>query len=365
MVFDSEIKPSKRAYIKYLTQGKKLSIKDTARQCRVLRATAYKIKKDKTIERNHRKEWNTDFGGRPRKLSLRKERHILRTLSSLRHKEGKFTSIRLMARAGISSKHVSNRTIRRFLQRDGYYFLQARKKGLLSEKDLKERLKFAKNIRKDCSKDVWKDNVAFYLDCVRFWYKRNPADQASAPHGHIWRKKCEGVMSGCTSKGGKVGSGGKVVKVILAIIYGKGAIVCHQYDKLDSRYFAKFVQDHFENMFTIANKNGSRLFLQDNCPVQNSALARRALRDKKVKQRKLPPRRGDIHCTENFFQAVKVELDKQALELNITRETYEEFSERFISTIKNMPVDVVEKIIESMDSRISLVILSKGQRTKY
>ena len=105
----------------------------------------YRIKKDKIIDCDQRKEWNRDFGGRPRKLSLRDERSILQTSSSLRHVEGNFTSIRLMARAGISLKHVSNRTIRRFLQREGYYFLQARKKGLLSEKDVKERLKFAKN----------------------------------------------------------------------------------------------------------------------------------------------------------------------------------------------------------------------------
>jgi len=34
-----------------------------------------------------------------------------------------------------------------------------------------------------------------------------------------------------------------------------------------------------------------------------------------------------------LFHAVKVELDKPTLELNITRETYEEFSERVIITI--------------------------------
>ena len=103
---------------------------------------------------------------------------------------------------------------------------------------------------------MWKDNVAFYLDCVSFWYKRNPADQASAPHSRIWHKKCEGLMCGCTTKGAKVRSGGKVVKVIVAISYGKGAIVCHQYDKLDGAHFAKFVQDNFENMFRLANKMG-------------------------------------------------------------------------------------------------------------
>ena len=122
--------------------------------------------------------------------------------------------------------------------------------------------------------------------------------------------------------GGKVESGGKVVRAIVPISYGKGAVACHQYDKLDGAHFAKFVQDNSKNMFKLANKNWSRLFVQDNCLVQISSLARRALRDKRAKQLKLPPRSGDIHCIEIFFDAVNVELDKQALQLNITRETY-------------------------------------------
>ena len=44
MVFNGEINPSKRAYIKYLTEGKKLSIKDIAQQCHVSRATLYRLK---------------------------------------------------------------------------------------------------------------------------------------------------------------------------------------------------------------------------------------------------------------------------------------------------------------------------------
>ena len=151
---------------------------------------------------------------------------------------------------------------------------------------------------------MWKDNVAFYLDCVTFWYKGNPADQASAPHDRIWPKKCEGLMRSCTSKGRKVGSGGKVVKVIVLLVMAK-ALLCYQHDKLDGAHIAKFVQDNFENMFRLANKNGSRLFVQDNCPVQNSSLAHRTLRDKRAKQLKLPSRSGDIHCIEKFFHELR------------------------------------------------------------
>ena len=80
---------------------------------------------------------------------MQDERKLIRTLKSLRQEEGNFTSIRLMSHPGISPKNVSNRTVQQFLERNGYHFLQARKKGLLSEKDVKERLAFAKYMKKE------------------------------------------------------------------------------------------------------------------------------------------------------------------------------------------------------------------------
>ena len=55
-----------------------------------------------------------------------------------------------MLSARISPKHVSNRTVTRFLQRKGC----------------------AKDTRQDFSKVLKKDNEAFYLDYVRVWYSR-------------------------------------------------------------------------------------------------------------------------------------------------------------------------------------------------
>ena len=52
MVFNGEINPPEKACIEYLTQGKKLSMKDVARQCRVSRATVYRIKIDEIIDRD-------------------------------------------------------------------------------------------------------------------------------------------------------------------------------------------------------------------------------------------------------------------------------------------------------------------------
>ena len=56
-----------------------------------------------------------------------------------------------MQEAGISVKDVSVRTASRFLNSQGYYYLAARKKGVLTVTDMKKMLQFARRIRKDYS----------------------------------------------------------------------------------------------------------------------------------------------------------------------------------------------------------------------
>ena len=57
--------------------------------------------------------------------------------------------------------------------------------------------------------------------------------------------------------------------------------------------------------------------------MQNSACMRNFLAVKNAERLKIPARSADINCIELFFHRVKVELEKQALDLNVTRETYE------------------------------------------
>ena len=67
---------------------------------------------------------------------------------------------------------------------------------------------------------------------------RNPLDQARAPKSRIYRKKSEGLTRECTSKGRKEGTGGKYVKLNVAISHGHGVIVCDPYEKMCGQYFA-------------------------------------------------------------------------------------------------------------------------------
>ena len=127
------------------------------------------------------------------------------------------------------NKNVSDRTIRRCLNQNGYHYLQARKKGLMSRTDQRKRKTSAKEVQNNYSADVWISKVAFYLDVVSLYYKSNSSDQARAPKRRIWRKK-SGLKQGRIAKGSKEGRGGKVLKLMVAISCGKGVLMCHPYE---------------------------------------------------------------------------------------------------------------------------------------
>ena len=72
--------------------------------------------------------------GRPRKVTERDERELLRVLKNLRQTNGCLTSRKLQVEAGLT--HLSNRTVRAILNKHGYKYLQSRRKGLLTNNDL-------------------------------------------------------------------------------------------------------------------------------------------------------------------------------------------------------------------------------------
>ena len=115
--------------------------------------------------------------GRPRKLCDRDERAVKRELLSLRKKEKSFCSPRIQLEAGLANR-VSNRTVRRTLNRMGYKYLRTRRKGMLLARDLPARRKWCRNMKMITKRipKFWTENVSFYCDGVGFDYKTNPQD---------------------------------------------------------------------------------------------------------------------------------------------------------------------------------------------
>ena len=79
----------------------------------------------------------------------------------------------------------------------------------------------------------------------------------------------------------------------------------------------------------------------------------------------IPARSPDIIPIENLFNQVGRKLTKDALQHQITDQSFEQFPERVKRTLEAYPYGEIDKIIESMDKRMGLVIKAKGQRIKY
>lgn len=249
MVYKGDIPPEIRAYVRFLRLHKQMRFREIAETCSISIRSAKRIVSKDLRDIRYGTPRVTSKSGRPRKGSERTERKILRSIPKLRLKEGTFSVKRLIQFAGVADMNVSVRTVQRLLNRNGYYFLQARKKGLMSAKDRRRRVQFARKMRKDYNLNIWKSGIGFYLDATSFVYKINPSDQARAPKTRVWRKKSEGLQPGCLAKGSKVGSGGKTVKLIVVITHQRGVVCYEPYSEMNGEFFGTFIKDEFDNIF--------------------------------------------------------------------------------------------------------------------
>ena len=312
------------------------------------------------------KQITSNKTGQPRKISPRVGRMLQRNLLKMRNEGLAVTVKKLVEYSGLSLQTASVRTYSRYLNDVGFFFLQARKKGLLTEKK-KLRLQFARKMERYEKENAhfWANKIAFYLDGVSFIHKCNPKSAAMAPKARVWCRKSEGLQ--VTSKGSKDLAGGKRLHVMVAVAYHQGVILKEPYEKLNGNFFANFILRHSNLCFARAGhkKDGKRIFVQDNDPSMVSKAAMTALHEIECELFKLPSCSADINPIEGFFHILKDLLEEQAIENNITKKSFEEFQKRVLRTSEQLDPDIIDKAIDSMPRRMKAIIKGKGSRTKY
>ena len=363
MVFTGRIPCKIRAYIKYHKRdivkhkvGNRELIEILATECNITTRSVYRLLKEPITQQPKPRG-----GGRPRKVDERTTSRMIRNIRKIRQDNKNWVCKDLLDFTDI--KDISERTCQRILHEFGYKFAGARKKGLMQKGDAKKRLAFAKKW-KEKDDDFWKKGIAFYFDGTGFTHKTNPYEDAMTCRGKNWRKDSEGLDDGCTSKGSKEGSGGRQAKFFVAISYDKGVILAEQYDHLDGDSFAKFIGDHFADLFEKSGKR-TKKWLQDGDPSQNSAKSVAAQKKIGAKVFPIPPRSPELNPIENLFAFVKKELRTNAIAENIHKETYAQFSLRVKHTLLCSDKDRINNIIGSYGRRLSQLILRKGGKIDY
>lgn len=341
---------------------KPLSYRQIGKRCNISKSEVHRL--CNSTKSKSRGQLENGKGGRPRKLDKRGIRSLIRTIRKLRTKNVNFTIKQLAEASGISHL-ASRRTISRYLNEQGYKFLQTRKKGLLTAKDRRLRLQYARRMKRKVkeSPEFWTKDVAFYLDGVSFVYKTNPLSKATEPKARVWRRKSEGLT--VTAKGSKDLAGGKRLHVLVAISFKKGVILHEVYETMNGKFFASFVKEHFPACFARAGSNRRRLFVMDNDPSQVSKAAQLALKEIGAELHHIPPRSPCINPIESIFHIVKKMLEDEAIRLQIVRESFNDFKSRVIRCFDSVDPELIDRTIKSMPKRIEQIIAAKGGRIKF
>lgn len=363
MVFSRRISDKERAYVHFLRNEKKHSIREISRIINVSPSSVSRIYREGISPIIDKKRSSSKMG-RPRLFTPRDRKQFLRTFLKMRTNNPNVTTVEVGREAGIA--HVSNRTLVRALNEENFYRLGARKKGILSAEDRKKRVEYARRVLKELTPCYWYEDVLMYLDGVSFVHKRNPFNEAVSARGRVYRRKNEGLQ--ITAKGSKNLAGGKRLHFLVGITSAHGVTMIESYDKMDGKFFARFIHNKLRpRLIELAElkKKRTLTFVMDNDPSQTSRLALQAMEEAGVDFLSIPPRSPDLNPIENIFHLVRVALRKDALERNINNETIDDFEARIRYQLKNVSLDALNKTISTMEKRLRIIKNNKGYRTKY
>lgn len=76
-------------------------------------------------------------------------------------------------------------------------------------------------------------------------------------------------------------------------------------------------------------------------------------------------RSPDLNPIENMFEFVRKKLGKDTIDRDITKETFQEFSQHVRKTIKKFPLDFIDWVMAAMNKRIIKIAANGRWPTKY
>lgn len=279
-----------------------------------------------------------------RKTSVRVDRMIHRISEADRHK----TAVDVHAEISNSTDvNISVRTVRRRLNEFGLMGRVARHKPLVSEKNLRERMAFAR-AHIDWTPEQWSKVV--FTDESKF--NRFGSDGKS----YVRRRVGEEFTPKCTKPTVK-GGGGSVMVWGAMSMNGTGPI--QRIEGTMDQYVYVNLLENALLPFAKDRMPEDWVFQADNDPKHTSRLAKQFLVDHNVNVMKWPAQSPDLNPIEMLWLDVEKHV-KIMKPKNLTN-LYEVIRDGW----RKIPTDRCIRLIQSMSRRCAEVIKRKGGPTKY
>ena len=242
--------------------------------------------------------------------------------------------------------HLTSKTVQRRLTDAGLLGRRPAKKPLVSPKNLRARLEFAKRYATwtvdDWRKVVWSDESKFNLfgsDGIS--YVRRPVNQRYNPKYQIPTVK----------------HGGGNVMVWGAFTYGKVFPLHRILGKMDKKVYKNILIHHLVPYVRQGMPVGW-IFQHDNDPKHTSSDVKAYLKSKKIHVLDWPSQSPDLNPIEHLWDVLQRRCEGRFASND--KEKFQQLAEEW----SNIPADVLNNLIDSMPRRCQAVIDANGYPTK-
>lgn len=288
---------------------------------------------------------NKPRSGRPKKLNRRDVSFILKEVD----KNPKVNATTLAQELTIRSEtDVHPRTIQRTLNNNGFHSRTPRKKPLISEKNRKLRLEFAK-MHIDKGFDFWKR--------VLFTDESKYNIFGSDGRAKVWRKANTAMNPKNLIPTVKHGGGNVMVWGAVAAS-GVGNLVFVE-GNMDRYQYKYILEQNLGASVNNLNLGESWIFQQDNDPKHTAHVVKEWLLYYAPRQLHTPPQSPDLNVIEHVWEILERKIRKHAITSapmlkNMLQEEW----------LRITPIEL-ENLVASMPRRLQAVIDANGGPTKY
>lgn len=288
---------------------------------------------------------NSSRSGRPKILSPRDERRILKEVS-----ENPFISAQNLANdiAITSGKNVCPETVRKVIRKGGYKGRVARKKPFISEVNRVKRLKFATEY-KDKTIDFWKSVI--FSDESKFNIFGSDGKKM------VWRKKGTALAEKNLLPTVKHG-GGHVM--VWGCMSSNGVGKLHFIDGImNAKMYLDILEHNLNQSAEMLGIKDNFYFQQDNDPKHTARIVKEWLLYRVQNKLETPPQSPDINPIENLWAYLDKKVRKHKISNKIDLKRILEKEWYSISS------EYTKNLIESIPRRLKAIIENKGLPTKY
>lgn len=300
------------------------------------------------IRTKHLPNVATSLGGRPKKLSAQNKRFCVRAITAGRTKSSVAVRMKLEADLGIK---VCNNTIRNALREAGLEAKEKETKPMLSPKNIKARLEFAKR-HQNWTKDDWKRVL---------WSDETKINRfGSDGRSWCWVRDGETQQPHHVKQTVKHG-GGSIMIWDCMTSHGPG-FMCKINNTMDQHIYKHILQEYLLQTIDWYDLDVEQVIFQhDNDPKHKARSVQEWLGEQEFEVIEWPPQSPDLSPIEHLWAT----LQRRLGEYEHPPKGMNELWERIETEWNKITMEECVRLVESMPDRIRAVLKAKGRWTKY